>query len=251
MLLVIKMNHSRLFLPRLGGQQPDRSSLFWGLKTTNKTQHIHQVTAWPVYTVVDCSAVKLSWGELGFLKHLSTKMTFHPPFTRITASREKLWTVSVTSSGRLDLSVEAQSWNRYQWDFLWIAVSDSFGDDAGNPAELLWYRRSSLSLQFINISSMSIACVLSPPAASACLALRLSGRDRVVVTLSSGQLVPCLVTWQGNICPASTPTQNKPSPPSAVNLRGHSPSLTSQWCERQLHPFGWQLTNEKTTTVCK
>ena len=102
-----------------------------------------------------------------------------------------------------------------------------------------WYSRSTPSLQLIKtnmnyfyssgirliiLSSCSWGCC------GACLALGLSGRDRAgcccyLIIRTVGAL-HCNLTGEYLI-------SLQPPPPllSTVNFRGHSPSLTSQWCE--------------------
>lgn len=105
------------------------------------------------------------------------------------------------------------------------AVSPSFGIDIGHPTEifltltvLYWYNRS---LQFTQVNDNRQLSF--PPFsgrrihwASACLAgCQVNIKQAIVF-----HLVPCLVTWQGNIYPPSSPAPK----PSLVNFCRHFPS---------------------------
>ena len=147
----------------------------------------------------------LSWAELGLFKS---------PIDQYEGFMGKISEVR-TSSGSERLS--SACWLRLKEIHvrhpvkrdLTIAVRDSFGIGVGFPTELLmtyttfhWYSRLTLSSQLIENKHLPLQYQLHPAAScirrcfgSVCLALRLLCQ---VVTLASGELVVCLVTWQGN-----------------------------------------------------
>lgn len=153
---------------------------------------------------------------------------------------------SVTSSGSEQLS--SVWWIRAKQILVRLpviralitAANAGFGIDTEYPTELLMtFTDTAHPPSVYSLLKQTLfatpGIILLPPAAGDAVAQLVwpSGCqvESIVVTSSSGQLVPCLVTWQGNIYPPPPPP-----PPSAVNFRGHSPSLTSQWCEIELHP---------------
>lgn len=90
------------------------------------------------------------------------------------------------------------------WFWNWYRIPNRAAHD------FRWHGTSTLSLQFIKINSFififhSTGIILLPPAARDAAAQLVwpSGcqAESIVVTSSSGELVPCLVTWQGNIYP--------------------------------------------------
>lgn len=148
---------------------------------------------------------RLNWAELGLFK---SAIGQHEGFMGKT-SEVGTWSGSERSSSACWLRLKEIHVRHPVKRDLTIAKRDSFGIGAGFPTELLmtyttfhWYSRLTLSSQLIKNKHLPLQYLLHPAAScirrcfgSVCLALRLLCQ---VVTLESGQLVVCLVTWQGN-----------------------------------------------------
>lgn len=138
-----------------------------------------------------------------------------------------------------------------------IAMSDCVGTDTRNPAEILmtfstsnWYSGSTL------VYSWLLNLFFFTTQVSSSTSCRCCGSTSLAAWLSGSKVVWCCYQdiWQ----PVWQPDRGISNPPhlQTPHLQlsffwGHSPSLTSQWCEMRLHPFAHSWPMRRQQALCK